>query len=57
MTEVSTLQIVALLGWLILASSAFAAYRLSWKRTLAIGLTWLAVFGLAYLGFLFGMGR
>ena len=37
-------SIVALSGWLILALSALAAYRLSWKKGLVMALVWAAIF-------------
>ena len=40
----NTVQIVALLGWLILAGSALASYRLSWSKALRMGLIWAAIF-------------
>ncbi len=34
MTDMTAIvSIVALLGWLVLAGSAFASYRLSWGKT------------------------
>ena len=44
MNEVDTVQIVALLGWLILCGSALAARRLSWKKGLSMALVWVAIF-------------
>ena len=51
MNENSWVGIVALLGWLILAGSALASYRLSWSKALKLGLTWLAIFGAVFLLF------
>ncbi|WP_428027787.1 hypothetical protein [Altererythrobacter sp.] len=45
MMEGSLVQIVALLGWLILAGSALASFKLSWSKALKMSLTWLAIFG------------
>ncbi len=42
-------SIVAMLGWLVLAGSAFASYRLSWSKTAQLALTWVAIFGAAFL--------
>lgn len=42
-------SIVALLGWLILAGSAFASYRLSWGKTAQLVLVWLAIFAGLFL--------
>lgn len=44
MNEFETVHIVALIGWLILASSALASYRLNWSSALRMGLVWVAVF-------------
>ncbi|MGB3469465.1 MAG: hypothetical protein WBA51_01420 [Erythrobacter sp.] len=38
------ISIVALLGWLILAGSAFASFQLSWGKTLQLMLVWAAIF-------------
>ncbi|HSG33105.1 MAG TPA: hypothetical protein VLA37_01115 [Sphingomonadaceae bacterium] len=38
------ISIVALLGWLVLAGSALAAYRLSWKKGILMALIWAAIF-------------
>jgi len=40
----STVSIVALLGWLVLAGSAFASYQLSWSKTFQLMLAWAAIF-------------
>jgi len=44
MSEGALISIVAMVGWLILAGSALASYRLSWGKTVKIALTWLAIF-------------
>ncbi len=50
MTDMTAIvSIIALLGWLVLAGSAFASYRLSWGKTAQLALTWLAIFGGAFL--------
>ena len=52
----STVSIVALLGWLILAGSALASYRMSWGKFAQLALTWLAIFvGLFLLVRLLGL--
>ncbi len=37
-------SIVALLGWLILAGSALASFRMGWSKMLQLALVWLAIF-------------
>lgn len=44
MNEGSLISIVALVGWLILAGSALASFRLGWSKILQLGLVWLAIF-------------
>ena len=44
MTEGAIISIVALLGWLVLAGSAIASFRLGWSKTLQLLLIWLAIF-------------
>ena len=44
MSEGALISIVAMLGWLILAGSALASYRLGWSKMLQLGLIWLAIF-------------
>lgn len=55
MTEFGTMQLVYLLGWLILAVSALAAYRLSWRRGIVYLLVWGSIFALVFL--VFGLVR
>lgn len=43
-TELQIVQVIALIGWLILAGSAFASYKMSWGKTARLALTWLAIF-------------
>ena len=38
------LSIVALCGWLALALSSYAAYRLNWKKSVIMVLVWAAIF-------------
>lgn len=47
----SFISIVAMAGWLILALSSFAAYRLSWKKGLLMALIWASIF-LAVVAFI-----
>ena len=44
MNEGAIISIVALLGWLILAGSAMASYRLGCSKMLQLALVWLAIF-------------
>lgn len=44
MSEGQIVSLVAMLGWLILAGSALASYRLNWSGALRMGLTWFAIF-------------
>ncbi len=45
MNELATVQIVALIGWLVLAMSAYASFRLDWKQSVRMALIWIAIFG------------
>lgn len=48
MSEYDSVQLVALLAWLVLAGSALASYRLSWKSGIRMALAWASIFaGLA----------
>lgn len=51
MSEDSVVGLVALIGWLILAGSAFASYRLSLRKGLKLALIWAAIFLGVYLLF------
>lgn len=42
--ETPLVQIVALVGWLVLAVGAFASYKLSWGKAARMALTWLGIF-------------
>lgn len=44
MNEYSIVQIISLLGFLILAVSAFASWGLNWGKVLRMSLIWAAVF-------------
>ncbi|MEE4154042.1 MAG: hypothetical protein V2I27_07765 [Erythrobacter sp.] len=49
MNDTAWVSIIALLGWLVLAASAFASYRLSWGKAAQLALLWLAIFGGLFL--------
>ncbi|MEM6856266.1 MAG: hypothetical protein AAF559_00215 [Pseudomonadota bacterium] len=49
MSDVAIVSIISLLGWLVLAGSAFASYRLSWGKTAQLALVWLAIFAGLFL--------
>lgn len=56
MNEMSVISIVSLLGFLVLALSALASYRLSWGKAVQLALVWLAIFaGLFMLVQLIGL--
>lgn len=44
MNDGAIISIVAMLGWLILAGSALASFRLGWNKVLQLGLVWFAIF-------------
>ena len=43
MMEFEIVQLIALIGWLILAASAFASFRLNWKTSLRNILIWAVI--------------
>ena len=43
MSQFGIVQIVALIGWLVLAVSAFASYGLGWKTSLRHVLIWAVI--------------
>jgi hypothetical protein len=45
MNEGALVSLVALAAWLVLAGSAFRAHRVSGRTTIAMALTWAAIFG------------
>jgi hypothetical protein len=49
--QFDTVQLIALLGWLILAGSALASFRLGWKDGLRMALIWGVIFVSVYLLF------
>jgi hypothetical protein len=44
MNQFEIIGIVSVLGWLFIAGSALASYRLGWGRMAKMALTWLAIF-------------
>ncbi|BDI61159.1 hypothetical protein [Qipengyuania nanhaisediminis] len=44
MNEGAIVSIVAMLGWLVLAGSALASFKLGWSRIAQLALVWLAIF-------------
>ncbi len=44
MSDGALISIVAMVGWLILAGSALASYRLGWSKIAQLALVWLAIF-------------
>lgn len=50
-TAWTTLSIVSILGWLILVVPGLAGRGLTLSKTLAMIVTWIAIFGAAYLLF------
>lgn len=44
MNEASILSVVVMIGWLILAGSALASFKLGWSKMLKLALVWLAIF-------------
>ncbi len=49
MNEFDTIQIISLLGFLVLAGSALAGQRLSWKKGVVMALTWAGIFVMVFL--------
>ena len=49
MTMDSLIPLVGLIGWLVLAGSAIASFRLGWSQMLRLALAWLAIFGGLFL--------
>lgn len=56
MTEGGVVQIIALIAWLILATSAFASFRLGWKENVRLALVWAGIFVSVALVFSLAMG-
>ena len=51
MNELTIVQGVALLGWLILAGGALASFRLGWGQALKMALVWATIFATVALFF------
>ena len=49
MNEFQVVHLVYLFGWLVLAGSALASYRFSWRKGVSMALVWLAIFGGLFL--------
>jgi hypothetical protein len=47
--EGSLISLVALVGWLILAGSALASFKLGWSKIAQMALVWFAIFAGAFL--------
>lgn len=47
MNDVNWVSIIALLGWLVLALSAFRAHRIGARKAAVMALAWAAIFLLA----------
>lgn len=43
MSTYAIVSIVAMVGWLFLAGSALASFRLGWNKMLQMALVWLAI--------------
>ena len=56
MTEGSVVQIIALIAWLVLATSAFASFRLGWRENIRLALVWAGIFVSVALVFSLAMG-
>ncbi|WP_165271691.1 hypothetical protein [Pelagerythrobacter rhizovicinus] len=55
MTDFDTLRIVSLIGWLAVATAAYASFRLDLKKSLRMALVWIAIFvGVAFVFSLIG---
>jgi len=49
MNQFEIIGIVSVLGWLIIAGSALASYRLGWSQMARMALVWIAIFGGLFL--------
>jgi len=55
MNEGMIISIVAMVGWLILAGSALASFKLGWSKIAQMALVWFAIFaGLFVIASLLG---
>lgn len=56
MSDAGVISIITMIGWLLLAGSALASYRLSWGKTAQLALMWISIFvGLFLLVRLLGL--
>ncbi len=44
MSDYGAVQLIALVAWLVLAGSALASFRLGWKESVRMALTWAGIF-------------
>lgn len=49
MTNMATISIVAMLGWLVLAGMSLASYKLAWGKMAQMALIWLCIFSGGFL--------
>ncbi len=56
MNQFNAVQIIALLGWLVLAGGAFASYQLGWRESIRMALLWAGIFIAVALAFSLAMG-
>lgn len=49
MSDMATISIVAMLGWLVLAGASLASYRMSWGKMVQMALIWLCIFSGGFL--------
>ena len=49
MNQFDTVQLIALIGWLVLAAGALASYRMDWKQGLRLGFLWAVIFATVFL--------
>lgn len=43
MSEMTTVSLVAMIGWLLVMVMGFASFRLSWGKTAQLALIWLGI--------------
>lgn len=48
MSQYGWISLIALCGWLVLATSSYRAYRVGARKTFVMALGWLAIFALAF---------
>lgn len=49
MNQFDAVQLIALIGWLVLAGGALASYKLEWKEGLRLGFIWAVIFATVFL--------